>query len=117
MKSDIERLIKIKKYCVQLANFTDNIQFKNFVTDEKTNYACVFALTQIGELANKLSDALKENSIVPWHAIIAVRNRIVHGYDGLNMKVIWDAIDQEVPLLITQIDEILTGLADKEVKK
>jgi len=107
MKSDIERLEKIKKYCFQLMDFTNDVEFENFVSDEKTNYACVFALLQIGEIANKLSDDLKENSTVPWHAIVAVRNRIVHGYDGVNMKVIWDAIEKEIPLLITQVDEII----------
>jgi len=108
MKSDIERLKKIKKYCFQLIDFTNNVKFENFVSDEKTNYACVFALLQIGEIVNKLSDELKEKSTVPWHAIAAVRNRIVHGYDGLNMKVIWDAIEQEIPSLIIQIEKILS---------
>jgi len=110
MKSDIERLIKIRKYCLKLMDFTKDVLFENFVKDEKTNYACVFSLLQIGELANKLSDDVKENSVVPWHMIVSVRNRIVHGYDGVNMKVIWDAIVKEIPLLITQVDDILKEL-------
>ena len=74
----------------------------------------LFALIQIGELANKLSNGLKENSTIPWHAIVAVKKRIVHGYDGLNMKVIWDAIEQEIPLLIIQIEEILNDVVVME---
>jgi len=110
MKSDVERLRRIKMYCYQLMDFTKHVEFENFVSDEKTNYACVFSLLQIGEIANKLSNELKDNSSVPWHAIVAVRNRIVHGYDGLNMKVIWDAIEREIPSLIIQIDEILNEI-------
>ena len=44
MRSDIEGLKKIKKYCYQLMDFTNDVKFENFVSDEKTNYACVICI-------------------------------------------------------------------------
>ena len=52
--------------------------------------ACVFNLMQIGELAKTdLSDETKNNlSSIPWKQIYGMRNRIVHGYDGVEMTII-----------------------------
>ena len=110
MKNNIDRLRKIQKYAHKLIAFTSNISFEDFVDDDEKNYACVFALSQIGELANGLDKEIQNDSRIPWHMIIAVWNRIVHGYSDLKMKIIWDAIKIEIPELINQIDEILDEL-------
>ena len=52
--------------------------------------ATVFNLMQIGELAKESlgDDVKKEITTVPWQQIYGLRNRIVHGYSGVNMQIV-----------------------------
>jgi uncharacterized protein with HEPN domain len=57
-----------------------------------------------------LPDELKEaNDEVDWHKIRGLRNRIVHGYFGINYNIIWSIIEDYLPELITQIKELLNN--------
>ncbi len=68
--------------------------------------ACVFNLMQIGELAKtSLSDETKsEISMIPWKQLYGMCNRIVHGYSGVNMQIVWDTIKDDLPILKMEIE-------------
>ena len=71
--------------------------------------ACVFNLMQIGELAKtELSDEMKaEIKTIPWKQIYGMRNRIVHGYDGVDMRIVWDTILYDLPGLEKEIKKYI----------
>lgn len=68
---------------------------------------CVFNLMQIGELAKtSLSEEIKEEiKTIPWKQIYDLRNRIVHGYAGVEMKIVWDTIKEDLPQLKRELDK------------
>ena len=68
--------------------------------------ACVFNLMQIGELAKiSLSEEVKaEISTIPWKQLYGMRNRIVHGYSGVDMRIVWDTISSDLPQLRQEIE-------------
>lgn len=68
--------------------------------------ACVFNLMQIGELAKiSLSEEAKaEISTIPWKQLYGMRNRIVHGYSGVDMRIVWDTISSDLPQLRKEIE-------------
>lgn len=68
--------------------------------------ACVFNLMQIGELAKvSLSDDFKsEIKTIPWKQF---HNRIVHGYSGVDMRIVRDTIHEDLPLLKSEIEKYL----------
>ena len=74
--------------------------------------ATVFNLMQIGELAKtSLSDDTKEQIISsPWRQIYGMRNRIVHGYDGVNMLIVWETVSEDIPQLNRELAKILGTL-------
>lgn len=78
----------IIKYC---RGFHSRIEFEN---NSMCVEATVFNLMQIGELAkNALDDSLKQElNSIPWKQLYGMRNRIVHGYDGINMQIVWDTV-------------------------
>lgn len=67
--------------------------------------ATVFNLMQIGELAKfSLSEEAKQRiRAIPWPQLYGMRNRIVHGYDGVNMTIVWDTIKEDIPVLLVQL--------------
>ena len=70
--------------------------------------ACVFNLSQIGELVNKLDEEYTlKNSEISWFEIRGLRNRIVHDYEGLNIKLIWEIIDVDIKMLRVQLYKLL----------
>ena len=67
--------------------------------------ACVFNLMQIGEHAKmSLSEEFKQElKTIPWKQLYGMRNRIVHGYSGVNMRIVWDTIVEDLPALAKEI--------------
>lgn len=64
-------------------------------------------LFQIGEHINKLSDEIKKKiDIEDLRGVIGIRNVIAHGYQQIDMDIIWDSIDYECPKLVMQLEEL-----------
>ena len=111
MKSkDKIMLTKILNYITELQEFINGYSKEQFIADKKTINACVFNLSQIGELAGKVSDELMlQNSHIEWRGLKALRNRIVHDYDGVNLNMIWDFLSDELDELFEQIQSIVSN--------
>ena len=71
--------------------------------------ATVFNLMQLGELAKQsLDDEIKkEITTIPWQQIYGMRNRIVHGYSGVNMQIVWDTVSADIPMLHEELKQVL----------
>lgn len=82
---------------------------EDFAKDKKTVEAVAFDLLQIGELVHiGLSEEIKGRmKKVPWHEIYGLRNRIVHGYEGVKMNIVWEMIIFDIPKLKEQLEEEL----------
>ena len=79
----------------------------NQAIDDIKEVVC-FNLFQIGELANCLSiEFIKEYNKIPWKQIIGMRNRIVHGYDTINLEIVWNTAIESIPELKSYCKEIL----------
>ena len=83
-------LQKILKYICEIQEFIKGYTKETFENDRKTINACVFNLSQIGELVSKLSEGfIKENEQIEWRGLKGLRNRIVHDYEGVNLDMVW----------------------------
>lgn len=101
-------LTKILKYIGEIKLFIEGYSYEKFKNDRKTINACVFNLSQIGELAGKVSEELqKEYSNIEWRGIKALRNRIVHDYEGVNLNMVWEFLTDELSDLEEQLNKII----------
>ena len=88
--------------------FISEYSLEQFTKDRKTINACVFNLSQIGELVGKISEeAVSENPDIEWRGLKALRNRIVHDYEGVNLNMVWGFLDTELKKLQYQIQSII----------
>ena len=97
MRNDVI-ISKILGYVEKILRYSANLSYDDFVQNEMVVEACVFNLSQIGELANKLDDAYRqEHNNIAWKQIYGLRNRIVHDYEGVNLRLVWEIIESDLP--------------------
>ena len=96
-------IVSVLKYCENANSLED------FNKDNMRVEACVFNLMQIGELAKvSLSEEIKNQiTTIPWKQIYGMRNRIVHGYEGVEMKIVWDTIKMDLPFLKVELEKYI----------
>ena len=98
---------KILKYISKVLAYTKDIEYDEFINNSILVEACVFNLSQIGELANKIDKEFEEsNPSIPWRVMYGLRNKIVHDYEGVNLVLIWDIVKEDLPELNIQLVEL-----------
>lgn len=101
-------LKKMLVHANKIREYTDGFDQGDLINNSVILEACVFNLSQIGELANLISDEYaKEHREIDWHGMYGLRNRIVHDYDGVNISLVWQIISDDIPELINQIDGLV----------
>lgn len=88
----------------KIQRYTAGMTFEQFVVDEKTADAVARNFEIIGEAANRLPDEFKaQYSTIDWDRIRGFRNRIVRDYFGIDYSIVWQIIQDYLPLLISEI--------------
>ena len=106
MKSQ-ETILKIINYIDSVLKYTNNVDYTGFRNNSMMVEACVFNLSQIGELVNELdNEFILEHSEIPWFKMRGLRNRIVHDYEGINPNLIWEIIELDLGILREQLLEL-----------
>lgn len=99
---------KMLSYIDSIIKYTSNITYNEFKSNSMMVEACIFNLSQIGELTNKLDkEYLNKHSDIPWFKIKGLRNRVVHDYEGVNLKLIWEIIDVDIKILRKQLLKLI----------
>ncbi len=102
---------KILKYISKVLDYTKDTEYDAFINNSILVEACVFNLSQIGELANKIDKDFEEsNPSIPWRVMYGLRNKIVHDYEGVNLVLIWDIVKEDLPELNNQLEELNQNL-------
>ncbi|MCL2343229.1 MAG: DUF86 domain-containing protein [Firmicutes bacterium] len=92
---------KVLRYCEDVSSQSE------FSANSMLVESCVFNLSQIGEIANKLDNSFTDQyPEIPWRALYALRNRIVHDYEGVNLTLVWDIVHDDLPGLVIQLKEL-----------
>ena len=97
----------------EIEKFVEGFSFKEFQNDKKTIYAVVRAIEIIGEAIKNIPASVKsKHKEIPWRDAADMRNKLIHEYFGVNLKVVWKTIKEDIPDLKEKISKIL-----KESKK
>jgi len=65
----------------------------------------------IGEAAGRVSPEIRDaHPSIPWKQIVGTRNRLVHGYDAIDLDVLWRIVSVELPPLVEQLAALLAEL-------
>ena len=93
--------------CRSIIRFTEGMTLGDYLTDEKTRYAVMRGYEILGEAVRHLPEPLKlANADIPWKTMAAVRNRIVHGYFGIDGTILFTTIEQDLKPLLPRLEAL-----------
>ena len=106
---------KMIDYTNKALKYTKDCDFEQFSSNEEKVDATVFAISQIGELVKNISKVTMEQyGNIEWVIIKNLRNKIVHDYEGINLNLIWDIIENDIAKLKQDLEKILSENDNEE---
>lgn len=109
MKKDTAVFLKhILDSINRIIEFTNNFSKAQFLKSVKTQDAVIRRLEIIGEATKCLPKEFTErHREVPWNEIARMRDKLIHGYFGVDLNITWNVIKEDLPSLSKKIKEIL----------
>ena len=89
--------------------YTDGLDQEGFVASGLNYDATMRNLELIGEAATNIPDEIRQKySHIPWRMMVATRNKLIHGYLGIDNDTLWSIIQGDVPTLLAQLRKMKT---------
>lgn len=107
MWRDDATLLDILRAARLALEFRGGLDKAVFLTDVKTQAAVLHELLVLGEAAKRLSAGFREeHPDVPWKAIAGMRDRLLHGYDDVDLDLVWKTVDEDLSVLIERLERL-----------
>lgn len=91
--------------CRSILRFTTDMTLDDYMADEKTRFAVMRGFEILGEAVRHMPDTLKSaNPQIPWATMAAVRNRIVHGYFGIDDAILFATVETDIKGLLPNLE-------------
>jgi uncharacterized protein with HEPN domain len=90
--------------------FSSNRSRSDLDDDRMPVHSFIRPIEIIGEAAGKVSiECRSEFPQIAWREIINMRNRLIHGYDDINLNIVWKTVIVYLPSLIGELEKILSS--------
>ena len=87
--------------------YINGIDYEGFLSDSKTYDAVIRNIEIIGEAAKNLSDNAKaQYPDIDWRGLSGMRDKLIHGYFGVNNELVWEVITKELPDAMPNISDM-----------
>ena len=108
MPRDDATLIDIAGALRRIRLFVEGFDRDTFEQDERTQSAVLHQLLVLGEAVKRLSDDFRDrHPDISWCQIAGMRDRLIHGYDAVDLDAVWNVVAGYAPELAQQIAPLL----------
>ena len=109
-KSDTVRLRHMLDAARETLEFTQGLTRADLDRDRKLVLALVKAIEIIGEAACQVSQAGRDQAPdIPWEDMTGMRHRLVHAYFDINLDILWQTVQEDIPALINLLQPGVPG--------
>ena len=101
----------------RILSYTADTGYEDVLGDIKTQDAVVRNIEIMGEATGGIPEEFRSEHIeVPWRSIGWMRDKLIHGYFGVNIDIVWGIVVEDLPRLVGQIGRILSD-SDRRKKQ
>ena len=104
----------ILKAIERIDRYTADMDDVGFLDSELVQDAVIRNIEIIGEASNNIQHVdpafAAQNNDIPWAVMYTMRNRVSHGYDKVDLEIVWKTIQGELPVLYAQIQEVQANI-------
>lgn len=101
--------------CDIVLEYRTGLSFDEFERHRMPFDAILRRLIVIGEAASQIPLAERQQyTDVEWKKIVGLRNLVVHRYSGIDDDIVWDVIQNHVPVLREELVQVLSSMTDDE---
>lgn len=109
-RDHLDRLQDILYMIDKVEDFTSGLSLEEFEENEMAHFAVIRAIEVMGEAAKQVPAEVKlKYPDVPWIKMAGMRDKMIHGYFGVDIQIVWETATRSIPMLRPRISEILIG--------
>jgi uncharacterized protein with HEPN domain len=103
-KSDQIRIRHMVDAAQKALSFTKGRTRRDLDSDDQLALATVRLIEIIGEAAAKITPETREaHPEIPWNDIVGTRNRLIHGYEDVDLNIVWQIVKEDLPDLLRKL--------------
>lgn len=108
---DPASLWDMREALVRILRYTAGKTLDDLSRDELLTDGVIRQFTVLGEAASRISTTLRSRTPeIPWQRIVGLRNVVVHQYDRVILRELWDIVTDQVPSVLRRIEDLLPPL-------
>lgn len=108
-KSDVVRLQHMLEATQKAIAFCEGSTREDLDTDDLLGLAVQRLIEMVGEAASQVTPDLQARYVeIPWSNIVGARHRLIHGYDEVDLDIVWSIVKEDLPSLASQLEKIIT---------
>lgn len=101
---DGTRLRHMLDYAQEAVNLAEGRRRADLDEDRTFRFAPTYLVQIVGEAAARVSTSFRAaHDDIPWHGMVGLRNRLIHGYSDVDLDILWDIVKIDLPPLIAAL--------------
>ena len=109
-KSDTATLGDLVAASLRVMGYVRGASRRDLDQDDRLLSACCYQIAVIGEAVKRVSSTTRsKHPEIPWKDIAGMRDRLIHGYDSVDLDELWKTSTEDVPALLEQVRTILAS--------
>ena len=113
MDRDPVYLLDILRSARAIRSYVEGVSRDDFLENPQLQDSVIRRIEIMGEASGRLSAAFREeHPEIPWARIRGMRNRMIHGYDDIDMAIVWETVERDIPRLVLRLERLVPPEAD-----
>jgi uncharacterized protein with HEPN domain len=111
LRDPLDFLRDIEESCIRITDYAAGLSRDEVFSDKMRFDGILHNFHIIGEAVKKLPDDLrKEHADIPWSEIAGMRDLIAHAYFALDLEILWQGIQEDVPVLLNRVQQMIASV-------